>query len=107
MILLSTAAGRSEDDKSILWNVIHQMENIGVERILPTLTTRWFTDEFIKTNPQIVETRLQQVVNTDTDIFMNVFRIYAGTEMLPWLHELTQTCSNHYRTKKTVAAVLD
>ena len=25
----------------------------------------------------------------DSEIFLNVFRIYAGTEMLPWLPEVT------------------
>jgi pimeloyl-ACP methyl ester carboxylesterase len=29
------------------------------------------------------------VVDTDPQVFLNVFRIYAGTEMAPWLHEVT------------------
>lgn len=37
----------------------------------------------------IVDRRLDQVVGTDPDVFLNVFRIYADTEMGPWLHEVT------------------
>ena len=87
--LYSTAAGRTEDDSAKVWTVVKAMEQKGIEKVLGTLTNRWFTDEFINRNPDIVERRLKQVMATDPDIFMNVFRIYAGTEMMPWLHEVT------------------
>ena len=86
--LYSTAAGRTEDDSAKVWGVVEAMERKGIENVLGTLTSRWFTDDFIDRNPDIVERRLDQVIATDPDIFMNVFRIYAGTEMMPWLHEV-------------------
>ena len=52
--LLSTVAGRSEEDSKKVWNVIHEMEKDGIEKTLQTLTNRWFTDEFIKNNPDLV-----------------------------------------------------
>ena len=87
--LYSTAAGRTEDDSAKVWAVVEAMEQKGIEKVLDTLTSRWFTDDFISQNPDIVDRRLKQVMATDPDIFMNVFRIYAGTEMMPWLHEVT------------------
>ncbi len=89
LALLSTAAGRSESDRSKVWQVVHAMERDGIADVLKTLTDRWFTDRFIEKHPDIVETRLQQVMDTDAANFLNVFRIYAGTEMMPWLHEIT------------------
>ena len=86
--LLSTAAGRTEDDSIKVWNVVRAMEREGIANVLKTLTDRWFTDEFIEQHPEIVDARLKQVVETDAESFLNVFRIYAGTEMMPWLHEL-------------------
>lgn len=86
--LYSTAAGRSEDDSAKVWGVVHAMEEQGIENILGTLTNRWFTDAFIEANPEVVARRLQQVLSTNAEVFMNVFRIYAGTEMLPWLPEI-------------------
>ena len=86
--LLSTAAGRSEDDSAKVWGVVKAMEEKGIAKVLDTLVDRWFTDEFIAAHPEIVERRLKQVVETDPDVFMNVFRIYAGTEMAPWLNEV-------------------
>lgn len=87
--ILSTAAFRTEDDSAKVWSVVKAMQEKGIAQVLETLTARWFTDEFIARHPDLVERRLKQVIDTDPDIFMNVFRIYAGTEMAPWLHEVT------------------
>ena len=90
LCLLSTTAGRTDDDSNKVWHVVREMERRGIADVLSTLTQRWFTDQFIKQHPEIVEARLKQVIETDSEVFLNVFRIYAGTEMLPWLHEITQ-----------------
>ena len=86
--LLSTAAFRSEDDRSKVWAVVKAMEDRGIPNVLETLTDRWFTDGFIADHGDVVRRRLDQVIGTDPDVFLNVFRIYAGTEMGPWLHEI-------------------
>ena len=90
--MLSTVAGRSENDSRKVWSVIEEMEKKGVGKTLEKLTTRWFTDEFITNNSDLVTRRLKQVVDTDPEVFLNVFRIYAKTEMISWLKELTKPC---------------
>lgn len=87
--LLSTAAFRTEGDSAAVKGVVRAMEEKGIPQVLGTLTDRWFTDEFIAEHGDVVDRRLRQVVDTDPDVFLNVFRIYAGTEMAPWLHEVT------------------
>jgi len=86
--LLSTAAFRTEEDSARVWGVVRAMEEKGIPDILLTLTDRWFTDAFIAASPDVVEARLQQVIATNAEVFLNVFRIYADTEMAPWLHEV-------------------
>ncbi|MDE0309180.1 MAG: alpha/beta hydrolase [Acidiferrobacterales bacterium] len=88
--LLSTAAGRTEDDRSKVWSVVHEMERKGIGNVLQTMTERWFTARFIEQHPEVVRARLKQVMDTDAEVFLNAFRIYAGTEMLAWLHEIVQ-----------------
>ena len=90
--LLSTVAGRSDEDKQKVWNVISDLKNKGVEQTLKNLTTRWFTDDFIEKNPDLVSRRLNQVIDTDKDVFINVFKIYAETEMISWLKEIKKPC---------------
>ena len=86
--LLSTAAFRTEDDSARVRGVVAQMRARGIGPVLDTLTARWFTDAFIAARPDVIEWRKRQVVDTDPDVFLNVFDIYAETEMGPWLHEI-------------------
>jgi 3-oxoadipate enol-lactonase len=86
--LLSTAAFRTPDDSAKVRAVIAAMEEKGIGRVLDTLADRWFTEDFMRTHAEVIAAHKQQVVDTDPDVFMNVFRIYAETEMGPWLHEV-------------------
>jgi len=90
--LLSTAAGRSEDDRAKLQAVGNAMEQNGIAETLATFVARWFTDAFIANHADQVEARLQQVRDTPADVFLSVFWIYATTEMAPWLHEVKCPC---------------
>jgi 3-oxoadipate enol-lactonase len=90
--LLSTAAGRSADDRAKLKAVGDAMEQNGVIETLATFVTRWFTDAFIAAHPERIEARLQQVRDTPEDVFLSVFWIYATTEMAPWLNEIKHPC---------------
>ena len=87
--LLSTAAFRTEDDSTKVKGVVQAMRTQSVPEILATLANRWFTDSFIEHNPDVVEARMEQVIGTDTQVFLNVFDIYAETEMAAWLAEVT------------------
>ena len=86
--LLSTAAFRTEDDSSKVKAVVAAMRERGISQVLDTLTARWFTDDFAARHQEVIEARKKQVIDTDRDVFLNVFDIYAETEMAPWLHEL-------------------
>ena len=39
-------------------------------------------------HPEVIAWRKQQVMDTPAEVFLNVFDIYAETEMAPWLHEV-------------------
>lgn len=90
--LLSTAAGRSQDDRGKLAAVRTAMHENGIGATLATLVARWYTDAFIDAHPEAIEARIKQVVDTPADVFLSVFDIYAETEMGPWLHEIEAPC---------------
>ena len=90
--LLSTAAGRTEEDRAKLRGVIGAMEKKGIRPVLDTLVQRWYTDGFIAAHPDLIEARKQQVVDTPAEVFLSVFHIYAATEMAPWLGEVACPC---------------
>ena len=86
--LYSTAAFRTADDAAKVRGVVAAMRAQGVAPVLATLTERWFTPEFARTRPEVIERRMAQVLETQTDVFLSVFDIYAQTEMAPWLGEI-------------------
>jgi len=45
--LLSTAAFRTDDDAAKVWAVVDAMTEQGIPEVLPRLSDRWFTDDFI------------------------------------------------------------
>ncbi len=90
--LLSTAAGRTEEDRAKLRGVIAAMEEKGIVPVLGTLVERWYTDGFIAARPDLIEARIRQVNDTPDDVFLSVFHVYAETEMAPWLHEVGCPC---------------
>lgn len=87
--LWSTAAFRTADDSAKVSGVVAAMREKGIGQVLDTLTARWFTDDFCAAHPEVIARRKQQVMDTDAEVFLNVFDIYAETEMGPWLHEIT------------------
>lgn len=90
--LLSTAAFRTAEDCVRVQQVVDTMRSTGVEKNIATLNARWFTAAFAEAQPDIVEKRKQQVLATNERTFLNVFDIYATTEMSPWLHEIKHPC---------------
>ena len=90
--LLSTAAGRTEEDRAKLQAVIALMREKGVMPVIKTLVERWYTDDFIARRPDLIEMRIQQVEDTPQEVFLSVFDIYGTTEMAPWLHDVTCPC---------------
>jgi 3-oxoadipate enol-lactonase len=90
--LYSTAAFRTADDSAKVRGVVAAMRAKGIAPVLETLKERWFTPEFAARCPQVIERRMQQVIDTDKDVFLSVFDIYAETEMAPWLAEIRAPC---------------
>ncbi|MEZ5922934.1 MAG: alpha/beta hydrolase [Hyphomicrobiaceae bacterium] len=87
--LLSTAAFRTEEDSRKVKAVVAAMREKGIAPVLETLKDRWFTPEFSLRRPDVIERRMQQVIDCDAEVFLSVFDIYAGTEMAPWIHDVT------------------
>lgn len=90
--LYSTAAFRTDDDAAKVKGVVAAMRTRGIPQVLEALKDRWFTPEFAARRPDIISRRMQQVIDTDPEVFLSVFDIYAETEMAPWLHEVRQPC---------------
>ena len=92
LTLLSTAAFRTEEDEQKIFKIISRINKEGLDTVLPSLINRWFTDEFINNNQNLIDKRFKQVQDTPLKIFLNVFQIYASTKMDSWLKEIKIPC---------------
>ena len=90
--LYSTAAFRDPDDSAKVKGVGAAMRAKGIPQVLETLKDRWFTAEFAALKPDVIARRMQQVIDTNPEVFLSVFDIYAETEMAPWLNEVRHPC---------------
>jgi len=88
--LYSTAAFRTADDSAKVRGVVAAMRSKGIAPVLETLKDRWFTPEFALRSPEVIRRRMQQVIDTDPNVFLSVFDIYAETEMAPWIGSVRQ-----------------
>ena len=86
--LYSTAAFRTAEDSAKVKGVVAAMRSKGIPQVLETLKDRWFTPEFAAARPDIISRRMQQVIDTDPEVFLSVFDIYAETEMSPWIADI-------------------
>lgn len=87
--LLSTAAFRTPEDATRVRGVVANIRAKGVRQLVDGFVSRWFTEGFLRDHPELVKARKKQVLATDPNIFMDAFRLYAETEMAPWLGEVT------------------
>ena len=86
--MLSTAAFRTDSEKQKIYDLIHIMKTKGLDEVLPTLISRWYTDNFAKENPQFVTNRIKMIQEMELETFCQVFWIYADCMMENWIHEI-------------------
>ncbi len=88
LTMLSTAAFRTDSEKQKIYDLIHIMKTKGLDEVLPTLISRWYTDNFAKENPQFVANRIKMIQEMELETFCQVFWIYADCMMENWIHEI-------------------
>ena len=90
--LMSTAAFRTIEDQQQILEIINRIMNEGLNTVMSSFIKRWFNDDFIENNQVIIDKRIKQVQETPLQTFLNVFRIYALTDIGPWLNEIKIPC---------------
>jgi pimeloyl-ACP methyl ester carboxylesterase len=86
--VICTAAFRSPEAKASLATFVQKIDQQGMPGVLDTLLDRWFTDPFRRDRPDVVEARKEQMLNADPRVYRETYRVFATTEMSPWLHEI-------------------
>ena len=88
LVMLSTAAFRTDVEKKKILDLVALMKKSGLEAVLPKLISRWFTEEFVKNNPNVVAKRIEMLKQMNLETFCRVFLIYANCSMEEWLYKV-------------------
>lgn len=86
--LLSTVAFRGPEAQTNLAAFVEKMKAGGTAAVIGTLMDRWFTDEFRRDRPDIVEARRALVLGLDPRVYLETYCTYATTDTGPWLPAL-------------------
>lgn len=86
--VICTAAFRSPEAKAGLAAFVQKIDSEGMSGVLDTLLDRWFTDQFRRDRPDIVDGRKEQMLDADPRVYRETYRVFATTEMSPWLNEI-------------------
>lgn len=86
--LICTAGFRSPEAAANLANFVKKIDTEGMPGVLDTLLGRWFTDQFRRDRPDVVDARKDQMLKANPRVYRETYRVFATTEMSPWLSEI-------------------
>ena len=88
LVLIGTAAGRSDAERARLQSRLAEMKSGGVARVAASSRDVWFTEAFQQAHPEKVEARVKQLLATDPASYMHAYAVFAATDLAERLHAI-------------------
>jgi 3-oxoadipate enol-lactonase len=89
LVLLSTVAGRTAEEKArVLERLALVRDGIPGEHFRRSIE-RWFTDEFRRDHPDVIERYLARNMENDPAGYAAAYRVLATTDLADALHRIT------------------
>ena len=92
LILVDTGAGFPESGMGALYNLAENAKNKGMDSIIEAALKRMFPDNFIDSNPIIVEERRMKLKEADPQLFANAALSLTGLDNRPKLKDIKNQC---------------
>ncbi len=88
LALLAAPAGRSEADLQASAQLIAAMKTDGLQHVMPRLIDSWYSSDFVKLHPDVLERRLAEIDSINDEVVTRTYEIYYQTDITPWLEKL-------------------
>ena len=88
LALIGTVAGRTPEEQAKARERIRLVEEHGTAAIAEANRERWFTDEFRRMYPEVVERRVAQVKACHGPSYLHAFRVFATADFADRLNEI-------------------
>jgi 3-oxoadipate enol-lactonase len=82
LILISTVAGRSEEEKAAVRRRLDVLKSEGAGAHLAAASDRWFTPEFSKAHPEVLESRRRISLANDPEAYVAAYEVLASTDLV-------------------------
>ncbi len=89
LALISTIAGRSEEEKQRVAARVELLETEGAQAHLVAAGERWFSDGFRRANPKVIKKRKQKSLCNDPNCYVAAYRVLAENDLVDDLHKIT------------------
>ncbi len=77
LAMIGTVCGRTAEEKARALERVEFLKQHGRAALADANRERWFTDEFRKAHPDIVDRRVAQVVACDATSYLQTFRVFC------------------------------
>lgn len=88
LALISTVAGRTAQERANAMARIEVLKEKGLAEIAAGNRERWFTDEFRRRHPQVVEARVRQLLACDPASYLHAYTVFATADFADRLAEI-------------------
>lgn len=111
LILISTIADRTQEEHDRVTARLSRLLQSDASNHLTAALDRWFTDDFIKRRPDVIEQRFEYMKKNDPDSYKAAYEVLCSYDLGDQLHKITaktlvMTGENDVGSTPRMAAVM-
>ncbi len=88
LVILSAIAGRIEEERENVRQRLRNVESDDVEANIALGVERWFSPEFRRDHPDLVQQRIDTYLATDRRGYLNAHRVFVTSDLADDLHRI-------------------
>lgn len=88
IVVLSAVAGRTDEERAKVVARLDMIRQGGMEAITGAATDRWFTEDFARRHPEIIERRIAELKAVHLPSYLEAYRVFGTTELVDTLHRI-------------------
>lgn len=89
LALISTIAGRTTQEREQVRKRAETLKTEGAATHLAVAVERWFTDEFRKAHPEVMEARRKRSLENNPETYAAAYQVLAGNDLAERLSEIS------------------
>jgi (E)-2-((N-methylformamido)methylene)succinate hydrolase len=88
LALLAAVAGRTDEERAKVVGRLDAIRAGGIAAVTGAARERWFTEEFVRTNPDRIAKRIAELEANDLESYLEAYRVFGTSELAPELHRI-------------------